>query len=98
MRVVPVPCLEDNYAYLVISEAGRAAVVDPGEAAPVLEAVAREGVTLAAIWATHHHFDHVGGNKALLEALPGLEVVASERDGTKIPGVTRSVTDGDEVA
>jgi hydroxyacylglutathione hydrolase len=97
MRVVAVPCLKDNYAYLVISAANRAAIVDPGEAAPVLEAIAREGVTLAAIWATHHHPDHVGGNKALLAAFPGLEVVASETDGGKIAGVTRTVADGDEV-
>jgi hydroxyacylglutathione hydrolase len=97
MRVVAVPCLSDNYAYLVISAAGRAAIVDPGEAAPILEAVAREGVTLAAIWATHHHPDHVGGNKALLAAFPDLEVVASAVDGAKIAGVTRKVGDGDEV-
>jgi hydroxyacylglutathione hydrolase len=68
VRVVPVPCLADNYAYLVIegdhaATDGRArcAVVDPGEAAPVVAALGRERVTLAAIWLTHHHHDHVGG-------------------------------------
>lgn len=97
MRVVAVPCLSDNYAYLVISAAGRAAVVDPGEAAPIEAALAREGVTLAAIWATHHHPDHVGGNRALLDAHPGIEVVAHARDRERIAGVTRVVEDGDEV-
>lgn len=97
MRVVAVPCLQDNYAYLVITAANRAAVVDPGEAGPVLEAVAREGVTLAAIWATHHHPDHVGGNRELLAALPGLEVVAHRHDQDRVRGITRAVVDGDEV-
>jgi hydroxyacylglutathione hydrolase len=98
MRVVAVPCLEDNYAYLVISAEGRAAVVDPGEAAPIEAALAREGVTLAAIWATHHHPDHVGGNRALLAAHPGIEVVGHARDRERIAGLTRLVEDGDEVA
>ena len=93
MRVVPVPCLKDNYAYLVIDEA-RAAVVDPSEAAPVEAALAREGVTLEQIWLTHHHWDHVGGVADLAAARPGLEVIASTVDTAKIKGVTRSVDDG----
>ncbi len=100
MRVVTVPCLKDNFAYLVVDEhTHRAAIVDPGEAQPVLDAVAREGVTLAAIWATHHHADHVGGNKDLLAALPDLEVIGHthDRDHERIHGLTRAVADGDEV-
>jgi hydroxyacylglutathione hydrolase len=95
MRVVPVPCLKDNFAYLVI-DGDRAAVVDPGEAGPIEEALAREGVTLAAIWATHHHADHVGGVKALVAKRPGLPVVAGERDADKIEGVTQRLADGGE--
>ncbi|MEO8705277.1 MAG: hydroxyacylglutathione hydrolase [Kofleriaceae bacterium] len=96
MRVVAVPNLKDNYAYLVIDEASqRAALVDPGEAPPNEAAIAREGVTLVAIWATHHHHDHVGGVKALLAAHPGIEVLAGEHDAAKIPGVTRALADGD---
>jgi hydroxyacylglutathione hydrolase len=97
MRIVVVPCLEDNYAYLII-DGDRAAIVDPGEAAPILAAVAREGVTLDAVWATHHHPDHVGGVPELLRALPALEVIAHERDRGRTPGATRFVADGDEVA
>ena len=96
MRVVTVPCLKDNYAYLVIDEAtGRCAVVDPGESAPVAAALAREGVTLGAIWATHHHADHVGGIKGLWRE--GVEVVAGERDADKVPHCSRRVADGDTV-
>ena len=96
MRVVPVPCLADNYAYLVIDGA-RAAAVDPGEAAPIAAALVREHVTLAAIWLTHHHHDHVGGVAALLAEHPGVEVVAHVRDRERAPGVTRTVDDGDRV-
>lgn len=99
MRIIPVPCLKDNYAYLVICEATRiAAVVDPSEAGPVLEAVKREDVRLRAIWNTHHHWDHTGGNKKLLEALPELEVVAHTSDRGRIPGQTTFVDEGDEIA
>ncbi|HUQ01134.1 MAG TPA: hydroxyacylglutathione hydrolase [Kofleriaceae bacterium] len=99
MRIVPVPCLSDNYAYLVIGDDGRAAVVDPGEAAPIAAAVAREGATLAAIWATHHHPDHVGGTNALLAEHPDLEVVGHvyDREHGRIAGLTRAVGDGDTV-
>jgi hydroxyacylglutathione hydrolase len=97
MNVVVVPCLKDNFAYLVI-ENGKAAVVDPSEAAPVEAALAREGVTLSAIWLTHHHWDHVGGVKDLVAKHENVEVVASTKDSEKIEGVTRKVNDGDEVA
>jgi hydroxyacylglutathione hydrolase len=96
MRVVPVPVLLDNYAYLVISDSGTAAVVDPSEAAPVQAAAAREGVNLRAIWNTHHHWDHVGGNRDLLLAQPDLEVYGYSGDRARIPGITRPVDDGEE--
>lgn len=96
MRVVPVPCLQDNYAYLVI-DGDRAAVVDPSAAAPVEEALAREGVELVAIWLTHHHWDHTGGVADLAKTRPGLEVIASATDAAKTKGVTHTVADGDEI-
>jgi hydroxyacylglutathione hydrolase len=97
VRIVPVPCLSDNYAYLVI-EGERAAVVDPGEAAPMEAALAREHVALVAIWLTHHHHDHVGGVSELVASHPGIEVVAHRHDRERAPGVTRLVDDGDRVA
>jgi hydroxyacylglutathione hydrolase len=98
MRIVPISCLKDNYAYLVVCEAtGTAAVVDPSEAQPVVDAVQREGVTLAAIWNTHHHLDHTGGNKHLLSAYPELEVIAHASDKGRIPGQTTFVEDGEEI-
>jgi hydroxyacylglutathione hydrolase len=96
MRVVPVPCLKDNYAYLVVSGDGDAAIVDPSEAAPVREALEREGVRAKAIWTTHHHWDHVGGNEELARDL-GIEVVAHVSDRQRVPAMTRGVDTGDVV-
>src|SRR5436853_86371 len=94
MRIVPVPVLLDNYAYLVIADSGVAAVVDPSEAKPVLQAAEREGADLQAIWNTHHHWDHVGGNRDLLLAKPRLVVCGYSADRARIPGITNPVDDG----
>jgi hydroxyacylglutathione hydrolase len=64
--VVPLKALQDNYVWTLRNRT-HAAVVDPGEAGPVLAYLASENLTLAAILATHHHADHVGGIPALLE-------------------------------
>lgn len=98
MRVVPVEQLADNYAYLVIDETSAlAGVVDVAEAGPVLAAASREGVRIAAILSTHHHFDHVGGNEELLAALPAgsVEVYGFAGDRERIPGLTRGLADGE---
>lgn len=97
MRVVSIPCLSDNYAYLVI-DGDKTAIVDPSEHAPVLAACAREGVTPAAIWLTHHHHDHVGGVEGIVAAHPGLEVVAHKSDAGRSPKVTKIVDEGDIVS
>lgn len=98
MDVVPIPQLADNYAYLIADTATReAAVVDCAEASPVLEAARARGIWITTVLATHHHFDHVGGNEDLLAALPGLHVYGSGADSARIPGITHHVQDGDAV-
>jgi hydroxyacylglutathione hydrolase len=98
MRIRLVPILEDNYSYLLIDDAAKAAAaVDPAEPDKVAAALAEEGVRLAAILCTHHHWDHSGGNLGLLEKFPGAEVFGSEDDAEKIPGITRRIRHGDEV-
>jgi hydroxyacylglutathione hydrolase len=69
LDIVPVPAFTDNYIWLVHDEpSGETAVVDPGDAAPVLAEIERRGWTVTQIWNTHHHWDHTGGNLALKEA------------------------------
>jgi hydroxyacylglutathione hydrolase len=98
MRIVPVPCLSDNYAYLVVcEETNECAVVDPSEAAPVLAAVEREKVKLVAIWCTHHHPDHVGGNEEIARAISIREISGHASDRGRIPGQTRFLETGDRV-
>jgi hydroxyacylglutathione hydrolase len=95
MRVIPIPQLSDNYAYLVVDErTSEAGIVDCAEAGPVLAAVKREKAKLTAILPTHHHYDHVGGNRDLLAAVRDLVVYGADE---RIPGLTRKVADGDIV-
>jgi hydroxyacylglutathione hydrolase len=99
MKVIPVPQLADNYAYLVVdTDSSEAGIVDVAQAAPVLEAASREGVRLTTILSTHHHFDHVGGNEELLAALPAnsVSVYGHHGDADRIPGITRPLDDGEE--
>jgi hydroxyacylglutathione hydrolase len=99
MDIEAVPCLSDNYAYLIVGSAGHAVVVDPSEAAPVRAALRERGLTLVGIWATHHHHDHVGGILDLLQDFRGLEVLGSAYDAERkrIPGLTRAVHPDDAV-
>jgi hydroxyacylglutathione hydrolase len=97
MHVEIVSCLQDNYAYLLVTPSGEAAIVDPSEPEPVLDAVRRLGVRPTAIWNTHHHIDHVGGNEAIADNFPGIAVVGHTRDFGRIPRQTHGVEDGDEI-
>lgn len=94
MRVISIPCLKDNYSYLVV-DGTYAACVDPSEHTPVRTVIEREGITLRSIWLTHHHWDHVGGLDGL--ASEGVEIVAHSSDRHRLPKVTHFVDDGDTV-
>jgi hydroxyacylglutathione hydrolase len=95
MQVTVVPCLTDNYAYVLLAPGSkRAVVVDPSEAEPIERALDRLGVTLGAILATHHHGDHVGGNSALAQRFPGIKVFGHASDRGRIPAQTDFVEHG----
>jgi hydroxyacylglutathione hydrolase len=98
LDVTLVPCLSDNYAYVLRDPAtGECAVVDPSEAEPVLAALAAMGARPTTVLNTHHHLDHVGGNEALAAAFPGLRVIAHASDQGRVPAQTAAVADGDRV-
>jgi hydroxyacylglutathione hydrolase len=94
LEIVPLPALRDNYIW-TLRQGAHAAVVDPGEARPVLEYLAREKLELCAILATHHHPDHVGG---IPELLAGKRVPVYGPKGEPIATLTRPVAEGDTVA
>jgi hydroxyacylglutathione hydrolase len=92
-----VPCLKDNYAYLLHQPGSTdAVVVDASEEAPVLAALGRLGLNPVAIMATHHHLDHVGGNAGLLSRYPDLKVFGYRSDRGRIPGQTEFLDDQQE--
>ena len=97
MRVLPIPCLSDNYAYLVVCpDTNEAAIVDASEAEPVAQAVLSAKVKVAAIWSTHHHWDHVGGNEELAKRY-GVDVYGHASDKGRLAGQTRFVESGERL-
>jgi hydroxyacylglutathione hydrolase len=93
LDVIPVRAFADNYVW-TIRDDSRAAVVDPGDAAPVLDYLQREGLELVAILNTHHHADHVGGNAALLRRW---SVPVFGPNDSRIADVSRRLRDGDRI-
>jgi hydroxyacylglutathione hydrolase len=94
MPLQALPAFTDNYIWTLADAAGRAVVVDPGEATPVLRA-ADAGLQPLAVLLTHHHPDHIGGTAALLQRWPGLPVFAPDDDRVDVP--CRRVAEGDVV-
>lgn len=92
LEIIIVPCLEDNYAYLVRS-GELCAVIDPAEAGAVETALKARGLKLTHILNTHHHWDHSGGNREL-KAAHGAEVVGPDKDRTRIAAIDTGVDEG----
>jgi len=95
LEIVPVPAFADNYLWLVHDEdSGETAVVDPGDAGPVLGEAERRGWTIGQVWNTHWHPDHTGGNLAVKDAAGAkISGPASET----IPGRDVALAEGDRV-
>ena len=89
------PCLSDNYAFLLVDrDTGDAAVVDVPEAAPIQTALAEGGWRLTTVLLTHHHPDHVQGLAALAEGRE-LAVIGAAADAHRLPDLTEAVAEGD---
>ena len=86
MIVEIIPCLQDNYSYLIIDENNNACVIDPSEAKPVIDLVERKKINLKYILNTHHHYDHIGGNEELKKKYNSI-VVGYKDDAERIPGI-----------
>ena len=92
MNIEPIPCLSDNFAYVIWRDGTRQAlVVDPSESVPVMRELEGRHLNLAGILCTHHHWDHVGGVQELCRSHPGIPVFASDYDVQRIEGVTRGI-------
>ncbi len=97
LEIVRLPALSDNYVWLVHDPvSAETIVIDPAQAAPVVDALATRGWALTAIWNTHWHPDHTGGNAAL-KAATGCTVIAPAAEAAKIPTADRLVGEGDRV-
>ncbi|PKA61568.1 Hydroxyacylglutathione hydrolase 2, mitochondrial [Apostasia shenzhenica] len=95
LQIELVPCLRDNYAYLLHDiNTGTIGAIDPSEAFPIVDVLTRKNQNLTYIMNTHHHYDHTGGNMELKERY-GAKVIGSANDKDRIPGIDIALHDGD---
>ncbi len=99
MDIYRLNAFHDNYIFVLHDrDRGTAAVVDPGDATPVLQQLQALDASLSVIFNTHHHSDHVGGNRTLLAQFPEADVYGSAKDQGRIPGQTVFLKAGDWVS
>jgi hydroxyacylglutathione hydrolase len=99
MQIHRIPALSDNYIFLIHDlDRHVAAVIDPAEAQPVLQYLQVLRAELGAIFNTHHHSDHVGGNRQLLQHFPNAVVYGGAEDRGRIPGQQVFLREGDRVS
>ena len=95
MNVEIIKCLKDNYSYLVIDEKNQSAcVIDPSEAKPIINFIEKNKIHLKFILNTHHHYDHVGGNKELKKKY-NTKIIGFEEDKNRIPEIDICLKDRD---
>ena len=96
MQVIPIPCLSDNYAYVIKNDNSKlVGVVDPSEVLPIVNFLKKENLKLNYILNTHHHFDHVCGNIEL-KKIYNAKIVGFVDDKHRIPGIDITVKDNEK--
>ncbi len=95
LQIRPLTAFSDNYLWLLSNAPDTVAVVDPGDATPVLAALASASLTLTAILITHHHQDHTGGIDALVDVFPDVRIYGP--DDRRITHLTDRVREGDSL-
>lgn len=94
-QIVTIPCLSDNYAFLVHDDAtGATALVDAPEPGPILAELAARDWQLSHVLLTHHHWDHIDGLAAILEKHPA-KVIGATADAHRLPPLDLSMAEGD---
>jgi len=96
MQIIPIPCLADNYAYIINDANSQiVGVIDPSEAPPVIAFLKKKKLKLNYILNTHHHFDHIGGNVELKKKY-NAKVVGFDGDKHRIPGIDITLKDNEK--
>ena len=90
MLVETIRCLEDNFSYILIDQNKNACVIDPSESVPIINFVEKNNIKIKYILNTHHHFDHIGGNKEIKKKY-NAKIVAYKNDLHRIPDVDISL-------
>tara|TARA_B100000029_G_scaffold323873_1_gene316267 strand:- start:614 stop:1375 length:762 start_codon:yes stop_codon:yes gene_type:complete len=96
MQIAIIPCLTDNYSYIINDNNSKTTgVVDPSEAGPIISYLKKKNLNLNYILNTHHHFDHIGGN-AELKKIYNSKVVGFTSDKHRIPGIDITIKDNEK--
>jgi hydroxyacylglutathione hydrolase len=94
-EIITIPCLADNYAFL-LHDSGTTALIDAPEAAPVLAALTAKGWSLDMVLLTHHHWDHIDGLPDLLKDTAP-KIVGAAKDAHRLPTLDIALSEGDEI-
>ena len=96
MKIITIPCLEDNYAYIIIdNNSENIGVVDPSESLPIINFLKKNDLKLNYILNTHHHYDHIGGNTEL-KKIYNAKVFGFDGDKHRIPGIDVCLKDDEK--